>query len=393
VTQLAPRNADEVLDAVRWALSAGEAFEIVGVGTRRGLGRPVEAPHRLDVSGLRGVLAYEPEELILTALPGTPLAEIESLLAARGQCLAFEPPYLTGAGTLGGAVSCGLSGPRRQKAGAVRDHVLGVTAVSGRGELFKAGGKVVKNVTGYDLPKLIAGSYGTLAVITELTIKVLPAQEETRTLVVARQSAADAVRTMKRVLRSTADASAACHVPRDVAMPGVAADVAATAFRLEGVGPSVEFRLARLREQLGAEGPGTVLDREASVEFWRAIRDVAPFAGDSARVLWRISVPPAQGAEVLAKIQVCVPGARAILDWGGGLIWLEVPDVTSEQGIRSVLAESGGHATLIRAPEEVRSRVNVFQPQPAALAALSKRVKQQFDPKRVLNPGRMYADV
>jgi glycolate oxidase FAD binding subunit len=396
VTQLVPRNADEVTDAVRWALSVGEAFEVVGTGTRRGLGRPVEAPHELDVSGVRGVLAYEPEELILTALPGTPIAEIESLLAARKQCLAFEPPYLTGAGTLGGTVSCGLSGPRRPKAGAVRDHVLGVTAVSGRGELFKAGGKVVKNVTGYDLPKLIAGSYGTLAVITELTIKVLPAPEETRTLVIAGQAPADAVRTMTGILGSTADASAACYVPGDVAVPGVAADVAATAFRFEGVRPSVEFRLARLREQLAGEGPTTVLDLEDSLGFWRAIRDVVPFSEDSTRALWRISVPPAQGAEVLAKIQASVPGAQAFLDWGGGLIWLQSPGAAggaSEQSIRTALAHSGGHATLIRAPEGVRRSVSVFQPQPAALAALSKRVKLQFDPKRVLNPGRMYADV
>jgi glycolate oxidase FAD binding subunit len=400
VTQLVPRNAEEVVDAVRWAMSAGEAFEVVGSGTRRGLGRPVDAPHVLDVSALRGVIAYEPEELILTALPGTSLEEIEALLAARKQCLAFEPPYLTGVGTLGGAVSTGLSGPRRPKAGAVRDHVLGVTAVSGRGELFKAGGKVVKNVTGYDLPKLITGSYGTLVVITELTVKVLPAQEDTRTLIVGGQTLPDAVRTMKRVLQSTADVSAACYLPRDVAIAGVAASTPATAFRFEGVGPSVEFRLSRLREQLASEGSMTLLDLESSLAFWRAVRDVAPFAGDSDKGLWRISSPPALGAEVLAALQTSLPGSRAFLDWGGGLLWLQSAgnaDLSStlecEQKIRAVLAEHGGHATLVRAPAEVRRQVNVFQPQAAPLAALSKRVKQQFDPKRVLNPGRMYADV
>ena len=400
MTQLVPRNAEEVVDAVRWAMNAGEAFEVVGSGTRRGLGRPVEAPHGLDVSALRGVVAYEPEELILTALPGTPLDEIEALLAARKQCLAFEPPYLTGVGTLGGAVSTGLSGPRRPKAGAVRDHVLGVTAVSGRGELFKAGGKVVKNVTGYDLPKLITGSYGTLVVITELTIKVLPAQEDTRTLIVGGQALADAVRTMKRVLQSTADVSAACYLPQDIAVAGTAASTPATAFRFEGVGPSVEFRLSRLREQLASEGAMTVLDLERSLAFWRAIRDVAPFAGDSDKGLWRISIPPALGAEVLAAIQAALPGSRAFLDWGGGLLWLQAAanaDVSSTlecgQKIRAVLAEHGGHATLVRASAEVRRQVNVLQPQAPPLAALSKRVKQQFDPKRVLNPGRMYADV
>jgi glycolate oxidase FAD binding subunit len=393
VTTLAPRNADEVIDAVRWAMNAGEALEIRGAGTRRELGRPVDAPHVLEVGALRGVLEYEPEELVLTALPGTPLAEIESLLATRRQCLAFEPPYLTGSGTLGGAVSTGLSGPRRLKAGAVRDHLLGVTAVSGRGELFRAGGKVVKNVTGYDLPKLIAGSYGTLAVLTELTVKVLPAPEDTRTLVLSGQIAVDAVRTMTSVLQSTADASAACYLPQDVAAPGVAANTASTAFRLEGVSPSVEFRLSRLREQLVSAGSIAVLDRAASLEFWRAIRDVTPLTRDSARSLWRVSVPPAQGADVLARMLASVRDARAFLDWGGGLIWLQTPNDADAGALRAALAPSGGHATLVRAPVEVRRSIEVFQPQPEALAALSKRVKQQFDPKGVLNPGRMYAGV
>jgi glycolate oxidase FAD binding subunit len=400
VTTLAPRTAAEVVDAVRWAMDAGEALEVVGTGTRRALGRPVEAPHVLDVSALRGVLEYEPEELILTVLPATPLVEIEALLAARRQCLAFEPSHLPDAGTIGGVVSTGLAGPRRPKAGAARDHVLGLTAVSGRGEVFKAGGKVVKNVTGYDLPKLITGSYGTLAVLTELTVKVLPAPEDTRTLILSGQSSADAVRTMTRVLQSTADASAACYLPSGVAAAAAIEGGAATAFRLEGVSPSVEFRLARLQQELAKEGSLSILDREPSLEFWRGIRDVAPFARDTGRMLWRVSVPPAQGAAVLATIQASLAEAQAFLDWGGGLIWIEAPapaDIAGahacEQRIRASFAKSGGHAMLIRASAEMRRNVNVFQPQELSLAALSGRVKQQFDPKRVLNPGRMYAGV
>jgi glycolate oxidase FAD binding subunit len=248
-------------------------------------------------------------------------------------------------------------------------------------------------VTGYDLPKLITGSHGTLAVLTELTVKVLPAPEDTRTLIVRGQTAANAVRTMTSVLQSTADASAACYVPQDVPAPGVAANSASTAFRLEGVSPSVEFRLARLHEQLASAGEMAILGREASLDFWRAIRDVTPLMRDAARALWRISVPPAQGAEVLARIQASVSDARAFLDWGGGLIWLQAPNDADVAKLRAALTQPGGHATLIRAPAEVRRNVNVFQPQPEALAALSNRVKQQFDPKRVLNPGRMYAGV
>ena len=402
MTTLAPRTADEVTDAVRWAMSTGEALEIISGGTRRTLGRPVDTPHLLDVSALRGVLAYEPEELILTALPATPLAEIEALLESRGQCLAFEPPYpaTPSNATLAGTVAIGHSGPRRFKAGAVRDHVLGVTAVSGRGELFRSGGKVVKNVTGYDLPKLLTGSFGTLAVFTELTVKVLPAPQDTRTLLINGQPAADAVRTMTAVLQSTADTSGACYLPQHIVMPGKPSGVSTTALRLEGVRPSVEFRLARLRDQMSGSGALAVLDRDASLEFWRAVRDVTPFAADPTRTLWRICVPPAQGAEVLAKIEKGLPGSQAFIDWGGGLIWVQpsasadIPSTLAcEQKIRTAVAHTHGHAMLVRAPADVRWAVNVFQPQPEALSALCTRVNSQFDPKQVLNPGRMYAGV
>ena len=399
MTTIAPRTAEEVTDAVRWALSTGEPLEIIGRGTRRELGRPVDTPHLLDLAALSGVLSYEPEELILTVLPATPLAEIEALLATRNQCLAFEPPD-GGHATLGGTVAIGHSGPRRLKAGAVRDHVLGVTAVSGRGELFKSGGKVVKNVTGYDLPKLLTGSWGTLAAFTEITVKVLPAPEDTRTLLINGQAPADAVRTMTTVLQSTADTSGSCYLPQDIVVPGKPTGVSTTALRLEGVRPSVEFRLSRLRDQMSGSGSLEVLDRDASLHFWRAVRDATPFAPNAARTLWRISVPPAQGAEVLARIEKGLPGSRAFMDWGGGLIWLQpaaTADIPStlacEQKIRTAVARTHGHAMLVRAPADVRRSVNVFQPQPEALAALCTRVNSQFDPKQVLNPGRMYIGI
>lgn len=409
-------------------------MEIVAGGTRRALGRPVDAPHVLDVSCLSGVVSYEAEELVLTARPATPLAEIEALVASRRQCLAFEPPSIAGLsedgmradaatsksgasgtagragnaggagagtagrGTLGGVVSIGLSGPRRLKAGAVRDHVLGIAAVSGRGEAFIGGGKVVKNVTGYDLPKLLTGAFGTLAVLTEITIKVLPAPEEARTLLVHGLSCAQAVRAMTEVLQTAIDASGACHLPGELAMAGKADGVPVTAFRLEGVRPSVEFRLSRLRDKLTSLGSLVVLEDEASLAFWRSVRDVEPLSQDLSRTLWRISVPPAQGAEVLARIEKRIPGTRAMLDWGGGLIWLQpaaVADVSSslacEEKIRGAITE--GHATLVRAPADVRRTVSVFHPQPPALAGLSNRVDLQFDPKLVLNPGRMYSGI
>jgi len=401
VTTLVPRNAGDVTDAVRWAVAEGASLEVLAGGTRRGLGRPVDALHVLDMSALKGVVAHEPEELILTALPATPLAEIEALLQSRNQCLAFEPPHLsTGNSTLGGAVATAFSGPRRPKSGSVRDHVLGMTAVSGRGELFTGGGKVVKNVTGYDLPKLLTGSFGTLAVYTEITVKVLPAPQDTRTLLIGGLDSGTAVRAMTAVLQSTADASGACHVPAGIDVPGKLLNEPVTALRLEGVTPSVEFRLARLWDQLGTQGPLAVLDHDASIAFWKAIRDVTPFAEDPSRMLWRISVPPARGAETLARIGRSLPGAKAFLDWGGGLMWLQLEAVTETaaaaevaQKVRAALSEHNGHATLVRASEDVRRAVEVFHPQALAVAALSNRVKAQFDPKQVLNPGRMVAGV
>lgn len=439
MTTFAPRTADEVTEALRWALSAGEAFEVVGRGSKRALGRPVNVANVLDVSALSGIVSYEPAELVLTALPGTPMHEIEAALAEKAQCLAFEPPDLAAllassasqlsaaspadtvamtaahaagaspaalsrtSGTLGGVVATGLSGPRRFKAGAVRDHVLGIGAVSGRGEAFVAGGKVVKNVTGYDIPKLMAGSYGTLAVLTEITMKVLPAPEEARTLVVAGLDVAAAVRAMTGVLQSALDVTGACHLPSGIAAHGKPAAIAATAFRLEGFAVSVDSRAKELLARLLPLGSVTVLrDAECSA-FWRAVRDVTPFVEARDDWVWRICVPPASASALAARIERSFPAAKWFLDWAGGLIWLATasneataPDSSAHSGaadyvahIRRLLADIEGHATLVRAPALVRANVDVFHPRAPALAALSKRVKAQFDPSRVLNPGRM----
>jgi glycolate oxidase FAD binding subunit len=322
---------------------------------------------------------------------------IEAALAEHQQCLAFEPPHfgsllgVDAEGTLGGTVAVGLSGPRRFKAGAVRDHVLGTAAVSGRGEAFVAGGKVVKNVTGYDVPKLLAGSYGTLAVLTEITVKVLPRPQDQRTVVVSGLSARDAVRVMTSVLQSAIDVSGACYLP---VVPWAEGSV--TAFRLEGFAVSVEARLAELTARMAASATGSVstLDLETSVEFWRGVRDVRLFdSGAREALVWRLSVPPSAAVAVVEQIERSIAGVKLFMDWGGGLIWVAVDSSESASVIRGALGDCGGHATLIRAPADVRASVDVFQPQSSAVSALVKRLKAQFDPSRVLNPGRMYADV
>ena len=400
---LKPRDAKEVEEAVRWALGNDKALELVGQGSKRALGRPSQTDITLDLSGLSGVTLYEPAELVLSAGAGTPLAEIEALLAKNNQQLDFEPmdygPLFGGAagrGTIGGAIAANLSGPRRIKAGAARDHFLGVTAVTGRAETIKSGGRVVKNVTGYDMCKVLAGSWGTLAAMTDVTIKVLPKPETEATVLVEGLDDARACAAMAAAMGSSCDVSAAAHLPDHVSsyFDGLPKPEAATVLRLEGVAPSVAHRKEALAALMKAIGPVVLLDETDSAALWRSVRAVAPFAAEQARArpLWRISTAPGKGHEVAAAI---TPAAQMFYDWAGGLIWVAMPfeDEPDAGSIRRAVSGLGGHATLIRAPVAVRAAVDVFEPQGAGLAALSKRVKDGFDPKGVLNPGRMWAGV
>jgi glycolate oxidase FAD binding subunit len=415
-SHLKPADADQALDAVRWAVAEEEPIEVAGRGTKRTFGRPFQTTHTLDLSELTGVTLYEPEELVLSARAGTPLAEIETMLAEKRQQLAFEPndlgPLLGGeAGrqTLGGVIACNLGGPRRIAAGAARDHMLGCRGISGRGEAFKAGGRVVKNVTGYDLPKLLTGSFGTLAVLTDITVKVLPAPGDVRTVLIHGLADDAGIFALSGALQTSFEVSGAAHLPAGAAaaigVPEVAGiGAAVTAVRLEGFGPSVAYRAGKLRDLLARHGAITELEAGPSRALWRAIRDVRPFwvdpiRADPGRFIWKLSVPPSQGARVVATITTLRSG-EAFYDWGGGAIWLALDPVNNaghggagQEVVRGAIGSAGGYATLIRAPETVRAAADVFQPQPRALAGLTARVKESFDPKRILNPGRMYAGV
>lgn len=401
---LKPRDEKDVEDAVRWALSEGKPLELVGRGSKRVLGRPSQADITLDLSGLSGVTLYEPEELVLSAKAGTPMAEIEALVDSKGQQLAFEPidygPLLgaaPGSGSIGGMLACNLAGPRRIKAGAARDHFLGVNAVSGRGERFKSGGRVVKNVTGYDLCKLLAGSYGTLAAMTEVTIKTLPKPETEATVAVYGLADPAAMRAMAAAMGSSCDVSGAAHLPGHIAFrfPGLDSTQATTVFRIEGFAPSVKHRQQTLASLLQPLGTVAQIPPERSRVLWRGIRDVAPFASagpSGPRPLWRISTTPSRGAELGALIP---SSAQMFYDWAGGLLWIApLPggEALAEE-VRAAVAAVGGHAMLVRAPVPLRAALDVFEPQGEGLAAVSKRVKESFDPKGVLNPGRMWAGV
>lgn len=402
-----PENEAQVVEAVAWAAAEQTPLEVSGRGSKRGLGRPVQSGHGLDLSALGGITLYEPEELVLSAGAATPLAEIEAALTERNQQLAFEPGDLgpfyggpVGGGTIGGVLACNLAGPRRIKAGAARDHFLGFRGVSGRGEAFKAGGRVVKNVTGYDLCKLMTGSHGTLAALTEVTVKVLPAAEKTRTVLLLDLPAREAVAAMTRALQSSHEVSGAAYLPADIAAGSAVswvrqAGASVTAIRVEGPGPSVEHRALALRRELGDLAATEELHSANSAVLWKELRDLAPFCAGGNEVVWRLSVPPAAGAETIDQIAAALH-ARYFMDWGGGLIWLGLsvaglPEDAGAGEIRTAVAEHGGHATLMRAPEGLRNAVPVFQPQAAAVAALTRRIKEGFDPRGVLNPGRMYA--
>ena len=404
---LRPRDAKQVEEAISWALAHGKTLELIGRGSKRGIGRAAQWDATLDLSGLSGITLYEPEELVLSAKAGTPLREIAALVAEKRQDLAFEPmdygPLLGGesdTATVGGVIAANLSGPRRIKSGAARDHFLGFSAVSGRGETFKSGGRVVKNVTGYDLCKLMAGSWGTLAAMTDVTIKTLPKAETEQTVLVLGGDAATAGKIMAAAMGSYGDVSAAAHLPAAIAADVVetaTARSAVTALRLEGVTPSVVQRRSVLEKLLAPFGALASLDEVSSRALWRAIRDVTPFAAKSRRGdadIWRISTAPAQGAKI-GRTLTDKAGAEILYDWAGGLVWAALPrsDDAHAPLVHATVAAVGGHATLIRAPTAVRAKVDVFTPEPAPLAALAQRVRKGFDPQGVLNSGRMWAGV
>jgi glycolate oxidase FAD binding subunit len=376
-----PRTEAELAETI----SEGGPFVMEGMGSKQNYGRVVEASHVLSLAKFASVEIYEPEELILEAGAATPLAEIQNLLSQRQQMLAFDPPdhshlwNSTSSGSIGGLLATGLAGSRRIKAGSARDHILGVRGVTGRGEIFKAGARVVKNVTGYDMPKLMAGSFGTLAALTSVTFKVLPAPETEETVFIAKLDDVAAMIVMSEALQSQAEISAAAHVPGE-----------GTYLRFEGIAISVAARRDRFVSALKYNCE--ILNAGPSQAIWTRIRDCKALVHDTTRALWRISVAPSEGAKtanaITSKIDACY-----FFDWGGGLLWMSLP-AASDGGaevVRSAISQ--GHATLYAAPKNIRQHVSVFQPQEASFAALTGRVKAALDPQAKLNPGRMYKGV
>lgn len=356
-------TSEEALsDAIR---AAQGPLSIRGGGTR---GVAVQgAP--LDLFGLTGITLYEPETLTLIARAGTPLAEIDSRLAAQDQRLAFEPPDwrgllgTEGPPTIGGVIAGNLSGPRRLQAGAARDAALGVRFVDGTGMVVRNGGRVMKNVTGYDLVKLFCGSWGTLGALSEVSLKLAPRPEAEATLILKNCAPDQAVALMTQAMRSPYDPSGAARLPDGRVL-----------VRLEGFAGSVAYRSERLADQLGAD------EVRPAPELWQAVRDVAPFHGRAGDV-WRFSVKPSDAPMIVQRL-----GGEVVLDWAGGLIWALLPQGSDA---RALAAPYQGHATLIRADADTRARIPRLEPQAAPVAALTRAIRQKFDPRGILNPGVM----
>jgi len=397
MTLLAPSDETQLAEIVRDANADRAPLRLLGAGSKSALGRP-STGEALSLAAFTGVTLYEPEELVLSARAATPRAEIEALLDAQGQQLAFEPidyGLMLGAtpGTIGGLVAIGASGPRRVKAGGLRDHLLGFRCVTGRGDVVKSGGRVMKNVTGYDLSKLVAGSYGTLAALTEVTLKVLPKAESEATALLTGLGEDASLAALRAASRSACEASGLGLLPIGAAPLGLPSDAAL--IRLEGPPISLSQRLDDLRALFAPLGGSfeTLVGPE-SAALWRSLRDAEPVAGSPGQI-WRVSVAPTDGGKVVQALRAQgAPLLAHFYDWADGLVWLrldEAPDAHAAT-LRAIVDELGGHATLVRASEGVRAAVDVFHPQRPALAALSRRVKESFDPAHILERGRMRAE-
>jgi glycolate oxidase FAD binding subunit len=377
-------NQEQVIEFVRAAHADKAPFEIIAGGTRRAVGRPVGDLPLLDVSGLSGIVKYEPEELILTAGPATPLAEIKAVLAQRGQRLGFDPADWSqllksnGTATLAGAASCDASGSGRLRHGGARDSLLGFQAINGLGESFRGGGKVVKNVTGFDLPKLVCGAYGTLCVLTEMTFRVYPKAQHSVTLCLKDVSPEAGFAALRKIAHSALEPGGLAYLPASM-FPDAGAEIGqgAALIKLEGARLPLEEKIALAHGLLG-----TAMQRREE-DMFGAIGSGEAFA-DLPGDVWRVMIAPSDAPRVAGKLN-----ARHWLgDWAGGLIWLAA-EPSDAPRIRAVAAAVQGQAMLLRASAENRAKHGLYAAQPPALAALNRAVKAAFDPLSLFNPGRL----
>lgn len=379
---LTPQDEAELAEMVKQSAADNIKLRISGGGTHLGLGNIVNAQKTLSLSKISGVNLYEPSALTLVAKAGTPYTEIEALLAAQGQRLAFEPMNhnsifgTAGKPTIGAIAAGNISGSRRVQVGACRDAFIGVRFVNGQGEIIKNGGRVMKNVTGLDLVKLMAGAHGTLGVLTEVAFKTLPSPERQATLLVENNRIENAVKTMSAGLCSPFEVTGAAHSP----------DQNLTYLRVEGFDEQVDYRLKKLTELVGKDA---IIEGQAHDDLWRNIRNVEAF-NQLEKPLWRLSIKPSDAPQI-AEILTAKTQAEMSFDWGGGLVWAQMPDAKNAHAdiVRGAIAMLGGHATLVRASNAIKAEVSAFQPQSNGVAKLSESIRKKFDPSGILNFGLM----
>jgi glycolate oxidase FAD binding subunit len=394
---IAPAEEAALAEAVADARAAGRPLLVEGFGSKAAMLRPVQAAATISTRNHTGITFYSPRELVISARAGTPLAEIEAALAEKGQYLTAEPPDISGllcskrAQSWGGVVATNLSGPRRVAWGAMRDHVVGMRFINGRGQVIRAGGRVLKNVTGLDVCKLITGSHGTLGIMTEITVKVLPAPPATGSVIIRGLDAGHGVAALSAALGSPFGVSGAAWLPAWAAgsIPGIGSQ-SLTIMRIEEFPDSVAYRLERLAALLAPFGRAEQVDERTSRTMWRAIRDATPLTPAPGEAVWQASTRPSRGPTLLALAEAA--GARGLLDWGGGRLWLAGPGTEAlHAAIMRASWDLGGTFTLMRAPESLRAAVDVVPPESPALAGFTRRVKAAMDPAGILNPGRLFA--
>ncbi len=402
---LRPLHEEQIADIIKEANANDIPLNIIGNGSKKSVGRPSTAAQSISMDRLRSITLFQPNEMVISALAGTPVSFIEHRLSHENMELAFEPldlgpalGQIAGQSTIGSVFATNISGPKRIRNGAARDHLIGIRGINGRGESFKSGGRVMKNVTGYDLVRGLCGSWGTLAIMTEVTMKVVPKAEESRTLFIEGLDDDLAINALCAAMATPFEVSGTTHLQKEFVSRLHNPEFnqlnnAITAIRIESFPSSVSYRAKRLKKELSPFGNIYELDDTRSRAFWDEMRNLSYLEGHDDPV-WRISVAPRDGAKLISILSHDMD-CRAAYDWSGGLIWLEVDQSSdaSASDIRRVIARLGGHATLIRATEETRASINVFHPLEHTQNIITRAIKKQFDPKGILNPGRMYAGV
>jgi len=406
-----PKNEKEVSTFIKKLYKSSIPLELVGLGSKKKIGKSLQCAKTLNLSKLKGIIEYFPEELYIKVKAGTPINQIEEELKKNKQQLAFEPidfGYLLNEksdyGTAGGQVACNISGPRRLKVGSVRDHVLGFRGVNGRGEIIKSGGTVVKNVTGYDLSKLMCGSFGTLVALTEITFKVLPAPEENKTLILHNQKIEKALQYIESSLNSQNDISGAIFLPKEPIVPGCVMNIektfklndlkddgSITAFRIEGSKNSIDYRIESLIKNLKMQNLNiSILQSHQSEIFWNKVKNLEFFYSSKNNII-RIVLPPSETTKLIYQLS---NKFKYYIDWGGALIWVEALELSEGmfEAIRKKVVKLGGYVTMIKNSNYLPYVEDVFTISSDKFN-ISQNIKKSFDPKRILNPGKMYTGI